>query len=821
MIYNPVKQATRQSLLSMAKNSEDVRFHTRLIEAVAFRHELKDITSGEIPISHTSLQDIGTNTHAQIDTHIADAIIHFTEASIDHTAIANIGTNTHAQIDTHIGDSTIHFTEASIDHGSISGLGDNDHTQYLLRSEWGQNGFEDEDEVSLVWDDGTLTLTVSPVVTSFSYFLNGVKYTETGSLTETITDDEGLWVFYIDSEGSITSALNPSTADVANVIVNYTIIAYVYWDATNNDGRLLPEWHGASMSPQTHRYLHFTQHAQWVSGMAIEDIDTSGNGNSDSDAQFGIGTGAFDDEDVFWQLSAIAAGDPIEIWYREGASAWRWTETTISGESFPVIPFSGGSGRLAWNENNGGTWQQTEVDNNDFVLCHIFATNITADDGTGPKYIAIQGQNEYNTIGLARDGALVEINAIAYGTLPLEEIVPIATVIYQTSDGDANKVKARTQPTDSGADWVDWLTNEPGEGSASDHGSLAGLGDDDHTQYLLADGTRALTGAWSAGQTITAPGFVASVGNDFEVNSGAFKDSVIGDMLKYESSGTPRTIVGNTGAWVELASNGLVNIASADILLAIDKYLQAFSGSAKNLIGLSASGVEVGNSGETLLLKSTNYATFDSCEPLLQNAKYLKGSNTSAAVKDLLGINGSDEVILGDTDQSMQIKAYTDSGMYVYGDSLHRFEREMKTGGTITSNQASLVLAMTSDGSTSIGNDGGPDFLFECENAAGSAKYLARIAALWENSAAGSESAYLKFMIRGGTSVAFATTFGMKIIPGVHVVQACDSAAPADADMETESCCFYYDGSAGTKYLKVKHKDSGGTVRTGTVATVA
>lgn len=37
-----------------------------------------------------------------ISDHIADATIHFTEASIDHTAIQNIGTNSHDQIDTHI-----------------------------------------------------------------------------------------------------------------------------------------------------------------------------------------------------------------------------------------------------------------------------------------------------------------------------------------------------------------------------------------------------------------------------------------------------------------------------------------------------------------------------------------------------------------------------------------------------------------------------------------------------------------------------------------------------------------------------------------------
>lgn len=33
----------------------------------------------------------------------------------------------------------------------------------------------------------------------------------------------------------------------------------------------------------------------------------------------------------------------------------------------------------------------------------------------------------------------------------------------------------------------------------TDHGALTGLSDDDHTQYLLAAGTRALTGAWDAG----------------------------------------------------------------------------------------------------------------------------------------------------------------------------------------------------------------------------------------------------------------------------------------------------------------------------------
>lgn len=72
------------------------------------------------------------------------------DSGIDHTGIANIGTNTHAQIDTHIANSAIHFTEGSIDHGSIGGLTDvADHPGYVtldgtrpLTANWDAGSFE-------------------------------------------------------------------------------------------------------------------------------------------------------------------------------------------------------------------------------------------------------------------------------------------------------------------------------------------------------------------------------------------------------------------------------------------------------------------------------------------------------------------------------------------------------------------------------------------------------------------------------------------------------------------------------------------------------
>ena len=59
---------------------------------------------------------------------------------------------------------------------------------------------------------------------------------------------------------------------------------------------------------------------------------------------------------------------------------------------------------------------------------------------------------------------------------------------------DANK----PAKTNAGG-YVNDLINVSSLNSALDHGALTGLGDDDHTQYILASGTRAFTGAQSMG----------------------------------------------------------------------------------------------------------------------------------------------------------------------------------------------------------------------------------------------------------------------------------------------------------------------------------
>ena len=109
------------------------------VAAASFAVAAKGVTNGDShnhdggdggQIAHTALSSIGTNTHAQIDTHISSGP-HVTNgdshdhsggdgAQINHTGLSNIGTNTHAQIDTHMSATAAHGVS-----GAVVGTTDN------------------------------------------------------------------------------------------------------------------------------------------------------------------------------------------------------------------------------------------------------------------------------------------------------------------------------------------------------------------------------------------------------------------------------------------------------------------------------------------------------------------------------------------------------------------------------------------------------------------------------------------------------------------------------------------------------------------------
>ena len=152
-----------------------------------------------------------------------------------------------------------------------------------------------------------------------------------------------------------------------------------------------------------------------------------------------------------------------------------------------TLPYkTGGTGRLAYNQDDGGgNWSQQEVTDGKWVSMTLIATN----DWQYPIK-AIQGQNEYIDKKTAVEEATAEIIAFGGGTLS-PEVITLYRFVMQTKDTFSGTKKAKIETggvTDfRGAQIL-------GEAAAaSDHGTLSGLADDDHAQYVLADGTRAMT----------------------------------------------------------------------------------------------------------------------------------------------------------------------------------------------------------------------------------------------------------------------------------------------------------------------------------------
>ena len=329
--------------------------------------------------------------------------------------------------------------------GFVSGSGDGT----ALDGE--PNGFADRTDVVLAWDDGTRTLTLTG---SYDIYSDGTEFSKSGG-SIAIADTEGAHFIYYDGSGNLQET---DTFDIS-IIKQYCFVAEVYWDATNGEAVpwVVNELHGASMSPDTHEYLHNTVGAAYVSGMGLAGLTTSNNptGADDNQCQFTAEGGEMRDEDIPQGIQLRSAlTNTIPLLWREGAEAspaWRMDDS----RSFPVSNTGSVSGRVMWNELTGGSWQLTEVAaNNNFMLAHVYA--IPGINPSTGNLVAIVGQGEYTTVPAARDGADAEALALALDGLPSLEFVLVATLIVKTNDTWANTPSAAFVTTSEGADYVDW-----------------------------------------------------------------------------------------------------------------------------------------------------------------------------------------------------------------------------------------------------------------------------------------------------------------------------------------------------------------------------
>lgn len=147
----------------------------------------------------------------------------------------------------------------------------------------------------------------------------------------------------------------------------------------------------------------------------------------------------------------------------------------------------------------------------DSVIFGIRGFGWTSSAAFGIASVALNARAAENFTSTAQ-GTYLQLSTTAIGTATLSErfrVGPsgqlgIGGATYGSNGDIFSSGGAGAAPT-----WVTRATLN----AALDHGTLAGLGDDDHTQYLLVAGTRALSANWDAGS--------------FEVRAQTFQSDVV------------------------------------------------------------------------------------------------------------------------------------------------------------------------------------------------------------------------------------------------------------------------------------------------------
>lgn len=342
-------------------------------------------------------------------------------------------------------------------------------------------GFPNQTDSVLSFVAGTRTFTIAPTGVSFRIYHIGHHHDILAADDIIIPDSDGLHVIYYD-EAVLSQMLNPTHAQMEELIVDQVLVALIYWNLTDNAAYVLAdERHGCVMSGRTHEWIHYSIGASYQGGFGISGYTLLSA--LDASLTFEIVNGSFRDEDLGIDIidgnpavkyeQQLNGGDAsLPVLYRDDVTG-AWTEQAAN--TLPYISAVGGNQRLAYQNDDGdGTWSQVEVSNNKYTLHSIVATN----DWQYPIKM-VQGAASYNNIADALDGVSVEFGN--WGDFPSAELILMYVFILQTSNGYGGAKKARI------IDVIDFRFSRVTGASAvsQEHGSLSGLDHlEDHAGYI-------------------------------------------------------------------------------------------------------------------------------------------------------------------------------------------------------------------------------------------------------------------------------------------------------------------------------------------------
>lgn len=290
------------------------------------------------------------------------------------------------------------------------------------------HGFVDRSEATLSFDNGTRTLSITPI-TSFSFYNQGKKFTKISLETKSFIDTIGTWLFYYDNDGILQA-----TQSNPNFQTN-TFVSYVHWDGTT--GIVLEERHGVTMDWATHRHLHEGLGTLYELGFALSGYTL--NLDTDDAVSVGMSGGEIHDEDIEILINHSAA--PSAPWEQILNDPAGIPVVYIDSNNFTRDPASDfvfkntAAGRVNYNLLSG-TWMQQEAADNSFVAYFLVATNAITE-----PIMSIQGQREDASLVDAKSNNQFE--NLVLSDFISKEVSPLYRIIINTKNtfGGARKAK--------------------------------------------------------------------------------------------------------------------------------------------------------------------------------------------------------------------------------------------------------------------------------------------------------------------------------------------------------------------------------------------
>jgi hypothetical protein len=437
--------------------------------------------------------------------------------------------------------------------------------------------------------DATRTFTIAPesTVDHFDVWVGGAKFPKFAAESVVIPNTSGTHYIYYNTAGVLTAKTTFFDLSVD------APVSYIYWNATDSAQYFFAdERHGFTMDWATHEYLHRTRGTAFSSGLALNNYTISASGNLETSARVGMDDGTIFDEDI-----------PIEITNSASPVPNTWEQRISTVGYFPVFYLVGSAWKkdvavgyplkfttlATYNLNTAGTWSAQAILNNRFCVYWLVATNNLSE-----PVLSLMGQAEYSNVGQAEAATWSEMSLTG---LPIYEFRLLYKLVFQTSSGYTNSVKSRLVSV------TDMRTASSGTAGApvasGDHGSLTGLVDDDHTQYLRADGTRAFTGsltgdittvgAITAGTTL-ASGTTVTAGTGITATTGNIAASA-GAVSASTTVAAGTTVTAGTGL---VLTSGIANLpfgtAAAPTLTFVGATTNGISWSATNGLQVSTAG---------------------------------------------------------------------------------------------------------------------------------------------------------------------------------------------------------------------------------------